>query len=76
MVPDLRAIESRTEVAASQINRREGATEGRRERRERKKKEKHTKRRDERKRETEEDDAMSAGAEDAFHSAESERRAR
>ncbi|KYQ48040.1 hypothetical protein ALC60_13000 [Trachymyrmex zeteki] len=26
-VPDLRAIESRTEVAASQINRREGAAE-------------------------------------------------
>ncbi|KYN36033.1 hypothetical protein ALC56_09569 [Trachymyrmex septentrionalis] len=27
MVPDLRAIEPRTEVAASQINRREGVTE-------------------------------------------------
>lgn len=40
-VPDLRAIESRTEVAASQINRREGAAEVRREGRERKKKEKH-----------------------------------
>jgi len=44
MVPDLRAIESRTEVAASQINRREGATEVRRERGEKgKKKEKHKK---------------------------------
>ncbi|KYN01245.1 hypothetical protein ALC62_07864 [Cyphomyrmex costatus] len=84
-VPDLRAIESHTEVAASQINRRGGAAEIRREgRRERRKKERererererNTQRRDERKRGTEEDDATSAGAEDAFHSAESERRAR
>lgn len=68
-VPDLRAIESRTKVAASQINRHEGA---RRKEGEKKKLE------ETRRKETwnvEEDDAMPAGDEDAFHSAESERRA-
>lgn len=78
-VPDLRAIESRTEVAASQINRRGGARAVRRT--ERGKKEKRSTPRDETRREetqrgTEEDGAMPAGDEDAFHSAESERRAR
>lgn len=77
-VPDLRAIESRTEVAASQINRRGGARAVRRV--ERGKKEKRSTsqetRREETQRGTEEDGAMPAGDEDAFHSAESERRAR
>lgn len=56
-VPDLRAIESRAEATASQINRR-AKERGGKEREKRK-----AKRRDERKRGTEEDDAMPAGDE-------------